>query len=105
MAELPNIHPGEVLQEDFLEHLGLSAYRSPRIWISLKRVYPRSAWRAQHHGRHGNTPWPVFRTSAAFWLKPSGRRNGLEELRRTKSGEIERIRPREDIPMADTAAE
>ena len=105
MAELPNIHPGEVLQEDFLEHLGLSAYR-----LAKDLDIPQTRISAILHGERSITADTAtrlgryFRTSAAFWLNLQADYD-LEELRRTKSGEIERIRPREDIPMADTAAE
>jgi addiction module HigA family antidote len=39
MKNLPNIHPGEILQEEFLKPLGISAYRlSKEIYIPHTRI-------------------------------------------------------------------
>ncbi len=39
MKNLPNIHPGEILQEEFLKPLGISAYRlSKEINIPQTRI-------------------------------------------------------------------
>jgi addiction module HigA family antidote len=41
MARLKNIHPGEVLQEEFLTPLGITAYRlSKDISIPQTRISP-----------------------------------------------------------------
>lgn len=106
MADLPNIHPGEVLQEDFLEPLGLSAYR-----LAKDLNVPQTRVSAILHGERSITADTAtrlgryFRTSPAFWLNLQADYD-LEELRRTKGGELERVRPRDDIPTGgDVAAE
>jgi len=67
--DLPNIHPGEVLREEFLIPLSLSAYRlakdtgMPQTRISEILAEKRSitADTARRLGRY-------FGTSAQFWL-------------------------------------
>ncbi len=69
MRKLKNIHPGEVLKEEFLEPLGITAYRLskdtfiPQTRISeilkgKRRVTADSALRFARY----------FGTSAKFWL-------------------------------------
>jgi len=69
MSKLKNVHPGEVLKEEFLEPLGITAYRlskdtfipQTRISEILKgnrRVTADSALRFAKY----------FGTSAKFWL-------------------------------------
>ena len=69
MERLPNIHPGEILQEEFLKALQLSAYRlaqdlrvpQTRISEILKGQRRITADTALRLGRYfGNSP--------AFWL-------------------------------------
>ena len=69
MARLPNIHPGEVLKEEFLDPMGISAYRLakdtgiPQTRISeiikgRRRVTADTALRLAKY----------FGMSARFWL-------------------------------------
>ena len=69
MEQLPNIHPGEVLREEFLAPLSLSAYRLakdlgiPQTRISnilsgKRRITADTALRLSKY----------FGTSAKFWL-------------------------------------
>ena len=69
MNKLKNIHPGEVLKEDFLKDLGISAYRLaketgiPQTRISeiikgMRRITADTALRLSRY--FGNTP--------KFWL-------------------------------------
>lgn len=69
MALLPNVHPGEVLQEEFLAELNLTAYRlahdigipQTRLSKILKRKRRITADTALRLGRYfGNSP--------KFWL-------------------------------------
>ena len=69
MKNLPNIHPGEILQEDFLEPLGLSQYRLAKsIGVSARRINEIV------HGMRGITADTAlrlglfFKTSAEFWM-------------------------------------
>ena len=69
MSKMPNIHPGEVLQEEFLKPLGISAYRLaketgiPQTRISEILRYRRriTADTALRLGR-------FFGNSPEFWL-------------------------------------
>ena len=69
MKKLPNIHPGEILKEEFLDPLKISAYRLakdtqiPQTRISeiihgRRRITADTALRLSHY----------FGTSAKFWL-------------------------------------
>lgn len=69
MKKLPNIHPGEVLQEDFLEPLGLSQYRlANSIGVPARRINEIV------HGMRGVTADTAlrlglfFKTTAEFWM-------------------------------------
>lgn len=93
MNQLPNIHPGEVLEEEFLKPLALSAYRLaketniPQTRISeiikaRRRITADTALRLARF--FGNTP--------QFWL---GLQNDydLEESRKFIGGDLENIHP------------
>ena len=91
--KLHNIHPGEVLREEFLEPLGITAYRlsketgmpQMRISLILREQRAISADTALRFAA-------FFGTSAKFWL-------GLQEdydleAARDRSGEdLSRIKP------------
>ena len=91
MKKLRNIHPGEVLQEEFLIPLGLSAYKlskdigipQTRISEILKgnrRVTADTALRLSRY----------FGNSAKFWLGIQDDFD-IEEEERVKSKELESI--------------
>lgn len=91
MEKLPNIHPGEVLSEEFLKPMGISAYRlskdlhipQTRISEILKKNRRITADTALRLSRY-------FGTSPKFWL---GLQNDfdLEEERGSKLQELETI--------------
>ena len=96
MKRLPNIHPGEVLEEEFLKPLGLSAYRLaketriPQTRVSeivkgRRRISADTALRLAKF--FGNTP--------QFWL---GLQNDydLEESQKFIAMELEKIHPLEE---------
>jgi antitoxin HigA-1 len=69
MKRLPNIHPGEVLKEEFLEPLGISQYRLAKaIGVQPIRIGEICA------GRRGITADTALRlaralgTTPGFWL-------------------------------------
>jgi addiction module HigA family antidote len=91
MSKLKNIHPGEVLKEEFLEPLGITAYRLskdtfiPQTRISeilkgKRRVTADSALRFAKY----------FGTSAKFWLGLQDDYD-LEEEGINKKGELDYI--------------
>jgi len=93
MEELKNIHPGEILNEEFLVPFNLSAYKlaketlMPQTRISeilkgKRRITADTALRLSKY----------FGTSAKFWL---GLQNDydLEEERINKKDELQQIKP------------
>ena len=69
MTKLKNIHPGEVLLEEFLKPKGISAYR-----LSIDIGIPQTRTSAIVHGKRRITADTALRlskyfgTSAKFWL-------------------------------------
>ena len=69
MERLKNIHPGEVLKEEFLDPMGISAYR-----LSKDLNIPQTRTSEIIHGRRRITADTALRlskyfgTSASFWL-------------------------------------
>ena len=91
MERLPNIHPGEVLKEEFLDPMGVSAYRLAKdIGIPQTRVADIV------HGRRRVTADTALRlgkyfgVSARFWLGLQDDYD-LEEEMDQKGEEIEQI--------------
>lgn len=93
MEKLKNIHPGEVLQEEFLKPMDISAYRLaketfiPQTRISeivrgKRRITADTALRLSKY----------FGTSAKFWLGLQDDYD-LEEEKREKEEELNEIKP------------
>lgn len=93
MRKLPNIHPGEVLEEEFLKPMKISAYRLAKetkipqtriseIIKSRRRITADTALRLAR----------FFGTTPQFWL---GLQNDydLEESRRLISEDLNTIHP------------
>lgn len=93
MEKLKNIHPGEILSEEFLNPMGISAYRLAKetkipqtriseIILGRRRISADTALRFSK----------FFGTSATFWL---GLQNDfdLEEEKNSKQTEIDSITP------------
>ena len=74
MKRLKNIHPGEVLLHEFLEPLGISAYR-----LSKDLKIPQTRTSAIIHGRRSITADTALRlskyfgNSAQFWINLQSR--------------------------------
>lgn len=91
MEKLPNIHPGEVLKEEFLDPMGISAYR-----LAKDTGIPQTRVADIIHGRRRVTADTALRlgkyfgVSARFWLGLQDDYD-LEEELETKEEEIERI--------------
>ena len=91
MAKLKNIHPGEILSEEFLKPMGLTAYR-----LSKEPGIPQTRTSEIIKGRRRVTADTAlrlskyFRTSAKFWL---GLQNDydLEEEQAVIANELEKI--------------
>ncbi len=97
MKKLPNIHPGEVLEEEFLKPLHLTAYRlaketnipQTRISEIVKRKRRITADTALRFSK-------FFNVSAEFWL---GLQNDydLEEEKKLLSKELNKIHTYKEI--------
>jgi addiction module HigA family antidote len=92
MERLSNIHPGEILLEEFLIPFNISAYRlSKDLGIPQTRT---SEIIKGHRSITANTAIRLsyyFGNSAKFWL---GLQNDfdLEEEKKSKSGDFKRIK-------------
>jgi antitoxin HigA-1 len=88
---LPNIHPGEVLQEEFLKPFGISAYQ-----LARDTHVPQTRISEIIHGRRRITANTAIRlskyfgTSAEFWIGLQTDFD-LEESRREIESEIDLI--------------
>lgn len=90
---LPNIHPGEILKEDFLDPLGISAYRlaketgmsQTRVGQIIRGTRGITADTALRFGR-------FFGTSARVWINLQTTYD-LEETLQKNASEIEKIHP------------
>ena len=91
MKQLPNIHPGEVLLEEFLKPLGVSQNRLARTM----RVPPRRINEIVH-GKRAITADTAIRlaralgTSEQFWMGLQADYD-LEEARKAARSELEKV--------------
>lgn len=89
--KLPNIHPGEILNEEFLKPMNLSAYR-----LSKETFLPQTRISQIIKGKRRITADTALRlskffgTSAKFWLGLQDDFD-LEELLRTHEKELNQI--------------
>ncbi len=91
--QLSNVHPGEVLAEEFLEPLGISRYQlAKQIGVPATRIAELC------HGRRGISVDTALRlakffgTTAKFWLGLQ-QDYDLEEELEAKSRELAAIQP------------
>lgn len=69
MKKLPNIHPGEVLKEEFLEPLGVTQYRLAKtIGVQPIRISEICAGRRAITADTALRLARAFGTTAGFWL-------------------------------------
>jgi addiction module HigA family antidote len=98
---LRNIHPGEVLLEEFLRPLGLSQYQLAKaIGVPQTRIAEICRGRRALSADTALRMAKFFGTSAKFWLGLQEDYD-LEEETRTKAKELAAIRPfegRHDSP-------
>ncbi len=92
MDKLKNIHPGEVLLEEFLKPLEVSAYR-----LSKETLIPQTRISEIIKGRRRITADTALRfskffgTSAKFWLNLQNDYD-IEEVEENKRDEFEKIK-------------
>jgi len=97
--ELPNIHPGEMLLEDFMKPMGITAYRlATDIGVPINRIDTII------HGKRSISPDTAIRLgryfgmSAEFWLNAQAHYD-LMEVRRSLDDKIENITPYKETPQ------
>lgn len=92
MEKLPNIHPGEVLQEEFLLPLQITAYRlSKDIGIPQTRISEILKGRRRITADTALRLSRYFGTTSKFWLGLQDDYD-LEEEHHKKSGELNAIK-------------
>ena len=94
---LPNVHPGEILLEDFLKPAGISQYRLAKA-IGI----PESRISQIVNGARSITADTALRLAKFFGTTPKVWLNlqnafDLEEAERSKHKELEQIRPHEIV--------
>ena len=92
MEKLKNIHPGEILKEEFLEPLEITAYRlSKETFIPQTRVSEILKGNRRITADTALRLAKFFGTSAKFWLGLQDDYD-LEEEENSKSSEFESIK-------------
>jgi len=92
MEKLKNIHPGEILKEEFLEPLEITAYRlSKETFIPQTRVSEILKGNRRITADTALRLAKFFGTSAKFWLGLQDDYD-LEEEENSKSSEFENIK-------------
>jgi addiction module HigA family antidote len=97
MDKIKNIHPGEILLEEFLKPLGISAYRlSKETFIPQTRISKIIKGNRKITADTALRIAKYFGNSAKFWL---GLQNDfdIEEEMGKKRNEIEKIHGIDDI--------
>ncbi len=96
MANLKNIHPGEVLKEEFLQPLGITAYRlSKETFIPQTRVSEILKGNRRITADTALRLSRYFGTTAKFWLGLQDDYD-LEEENISKKETFENIKPIEN---------
>jgi antitoxin HigA-1 len=99
MDRLPNIHPGEVLEEEFLKPLGVTAYRLAKATkIPITRVSEIIKGRRRVTADTALRLSTFFGNSPRFWL---GLQNDydLEEGQAKIQGDLKEIPPLKAMNM------
>jgi len=93
MNKIPNIHPGEILSEEFLKPMGISAYRlSKGTNIDQTRVSEIIRGKRSITADTALRLSRFFSNSPEFWLNLQARYD-LEEKRKELGKDLQRIRP------------
>lgn len=99
MSKLDNIHPGEILMEEFLLPMNISAYRlSKETFIPQTRISQIIKGQRRITADTALRLSKYFGTSAKFWLGLQDDYD-LEEGKKLKSTELNKIKS-----VKDTAA-
>ena len=100
MERLPNIHPGEILREEFLNPLGITAYRLAKdIRVPATRIADILSGRRGISAETALRLSRYFGNSAQFWLNLQAHYE-LREARRRFADEVAAITQCEKLPAA-----
>ena len=98
MRDRPNIHPGEIIQEEYLDELGMSAYQ-----LAKGLGVQQTAVSEILKGRRGISPIMAlrlgrfFRTSPQFWLNLQATYD-LRETEAKMGDKLAEIEPCASVP-------
>ena len=93
MNRIPNIHPGEILSEDFLKPMGLSAYRlSKGTNIDQTRISEIIRGKRSITADTALRLARFFGNSPEFWLNLQAHYD-LEQKKREMEKDLKKIRP------------
>lgn len=71
MRTLKNIHPGEVLKEEFLEPMGISVYRLDKeTGLFTNKNKTDRKWREKHYRRNRSKAGQVFQCLCGILDEP-----------------------------------
>jgi len=95
MRDLPPIHPGEQLREEFMKPLGLTAYRLAKdLHVPVTRIQAIIGERRAITGDTALRLGRYFGTTPEFWLNLQ-RDYELEQAAETLGGRLEQeVKPR-----------
>jgi addiction module HigA family antidote len=92
MKKLANIHPGEILSTEFLEPLGITAYRlSKDLYIPQTRISEITKGKRRVTADTALRLSKYFGTSAKFWLGLQDDYD-IEEERNSKETDLKQIK-------------
>ena len=73
MERLNNIHPGEILDEEFLNPLGITPYRLAKdIKVQQTRIREIVMGGEGNNGGYGDTSWSILQRDAAIPAQSAG---------------------------------
>ena len=82
MDKLNNVHPGEILEMDFLEPLGLTAYALAKaIGVDQTRISQLIKGKRSLTADTAIRLSKFFKMSAEFWLNAQSRYDLMEEMK------------------------
>jgi len=93
MQRLPNIHPGEVLREEFLKPMGISQYKLAKtIGVPAMRISQICAEKRSITADTALRLSRAFRTTPGFWLGLQADYD-TEEAEKAAGESLARIQP------------
>lgn len=93
MTQLANVHPGEVLKEEFLIPMGISQYRlAKEVGVTESRISAICQGKRAIGADTATRLSRFFGTTAAFWLGLQADYD-TEEVEKSIAAELDKIHP------------